>query len=101
MTDDIVARLRVLADCDARSGEPLGKCMRKAADEIERLRAHLKVAVWSDSEECKFLTSEIARKDAALEQITRECGRLNKGPIAVEFARAALAPAQEKKDDRP
>ncbi|MFA6204503.1 MAG: hypothetical protein WC710_15095 [Gallionella sp.] len=34
----LVARLRSLADCDARVGEPLGKCMREAADEIERLR---------------------------------------------------------------
>ena len=37
MTDDIVARLRSLAECDARAGEPLGKCMREAADYIEEL----------------------------------------------------------------
>ena len=30
--------LRALADCDARAGEPLGKALRWAADEIERLR---------------------------------------------------------------
>ena len=41
MSNDIVARLRSLADCDARAGEPLGKCMREAADEIERLRVAL------------------------------------------------------------
>ncbi len=39
--DDLVERLRGLADCDARAGEPLGKCMREAADEIERLRRAL------------------------------------------------------------
>lgn len=39
--DNLVKRLRGLADCDARSGEPLGKCMREAADEIERLRVNL------------------------------------------------------------
>ena len=37
-TTDLVDDLRALADCDARAGEPLGKCMRRAADEIERLR---------------------------------------------------------------
>tara|TARA_R110000868_G_C10486348_1_gene729772 strand:- start:47 stop:316 length:270 start_codon:yes stop_codon:yes gene_type:complete len=41
MIEDIVARLRGLADCDARAGEPLGKCMREAAAEIERLREEL------------------------------------------------------------
>lgn len=35
---DLVKRLRSLADCDARAGEPLGKCMREAALELERLR---------------------------------------------------------------
>ena len=39
--DDLVEHLRGLADCDARAGEPLGKCMREAADEIERLREEL------------------------------------------------------------
>lgn len=41
---DIVERLRGLADCDARAGEPLGRCMRDAATEIERLRSRLKEA---------------------------------------------------------
>lgn len=36
----LVAELRALADCDSRAGEPLGKCMRKAADKIERLSEH-------------------------------------------------------------
>ena len=45
MSNDIVARLRSLADCDARAGEPLGKCMREAADEIERLRAFAEAVV--------------------------------------------------------
>ena len=38
---DIVNRLRSLADCDARSGEPLGKVMREAADEIVSLKEAL------------------------------------------------------------
>ncbi len=45
MMDDLVERLRGLADCDARAGEPLGKCMREAADEIERLRRRLDVEI--------------------------------------------------------
>jgi hypothetical protein len=39
---DIVDRLTALAECDARAGEPLGKCMREAAEEIARLRKELK-----------------------------------------------------------
>jgi hypothetical protein len=34
---------------------------------------------------------EIERLRAALEHIVRECGALNKGPVAVAIARAALA----------
>jgi hypothetical protein len=30
--------LRAIAECDARAGEPLGKALRWAADEIDRLR---------------------------------------------------------------
>ena len=41
MSDDLVKRLLSLADCDARSGEPLGKCMREAADRIKQLQARL------------------------------------------------------------
>ena len=39
MSDDLVTRLCSVADCDARAGEPLGKCMREAAAEITRLKA--------------------------------------------------------------
>lgn len=31
----LVEELRALADCDSRAGEPLGKCMRRAADALE------------------------------------------------------------------
>lgn len=36
MTDhsDLIAELRALADCDSRAGEPLGKCMRRAASAL-------------------------------------------------------------------
>jgi len=39
MSDNLVMRLRNLSHCDSRSGEPLGKCMREAADRIEALQA--------------------------------------------------------------
>ena len=39
MTDDLVKRLLDLADCDTRAGEPLGRCMREAADHMKTLQA--------------------------------------------------------------
>lgn len=42
--DDLVKRLRSLSDCDARSGEPLGRAMREAADRIEALEAQVRAA---------------------------------------------------------
>ncbi len=41
-------------------GELIEEIYRKE-DEIERLTAQLKTAVWSDSEECKLLEAEIER----------------------------------------
>lgn len=40
-TGDLIGRLRSLADCDARAGEPLGKCMREAADAVLALKAEV------------------------------------------------------------
>ena len=45
MSDELVKRLRELADCDARSGEPLGKAMREAADRIEAQSAAMSAAL--------------------------------------------------------
>ena len=44
MTDELVKRLLSLADCDARSGEPLGKCMREAAASIKQLERELSIS---------------------------------------------------------
>lgn len=38
---------------------------------------------------------------AALEHVTRECGALNKGPVAVEIARAALSRSAPPSADKP
>jgi hypothetical protein len=64
---DIVERLRGLADCDARAGEPLGKCMREAADEIERLREKLD---WMDE---VVRTSRSAALEEAAKFIEANC----------------------------
>jgi len=45
MSDDLVNRLQELADCDTRAGEPLGNCMREAADRMKELEAKLAQAV--------------------------------------------------------
>lgn len=52
---DLIAELRALADCDSRAGEPLGKCMRRAADKIERLAEHV-----------DYIEAQWLAKDAAL-----------------------------------
>ena len=39
MTDNLLKRLLDLADCDTRAGEPLGRCMREAADHMKTLQA--------------------------------------------------------------
>jgi len=39
-----------------------------AADEIERLREHLKLAVWSDSEECELLLEDNKRLREEIKQ---------------------------------
>lgn len=41
MSDDLIKRLEALADCDARNGEPLGKCMREAAAALSEARAEI------------------------------------------------------------
>ena len=45
MSDKLVKRLRDLADCDARAGEPLGKAMREAAARIEGQAAAISAAI--------------------------------------------------------
>ena len=54
MTPELIARLNMLADLDARAGEPLGKCMREAAAEIERLAGKVELAQqWRDADRDK------------------------------------------------
>jgi cell division protein FtsB len=57
-------------------------CSERGYDNTDYHRLH---RAWCDS------VAEIERLRAALEQIARECNALNKGPVAVSRARAALA----------
>jgi hypothetical protein len=57
-------------------------CAERGYDNADYHRLH---RAWCDS------VAENERLRAALEQITRECNALNKGPVAVSLARAALA----------
>ena len=90
---DIVKRLRAEAT-DNRRYEVSGTLATEAADRIEQLEAevkvwqgHAKTAIWSDSEECKFLTARIEQLEAALREIIIHCD----WPDRVEkYARAAL-----------
>lgn len=85
---DLVERLRAGFQCaesgnrcrtmDAQSG-----CVcAEAADRIAQLEAevktwqgHARTAIWSDSEECKFLTARIEQLEAALEPLCCTCDR--------------------------
>jgi hypothetical protein len=118
MTDDIVARLRDIRcpGCFAQD-EQIIKCecelAERAADEIERLRAEndeLRFEFMHGYESAKdeyrelvnTQEAEIARKDAALDIL--QAAMVAKKPIPMPFkiainqARAALAPAQEATD---
>lgn len=53
--DDLVERCRSLADCDARAGDPLGKCLREAAAAIEELQRQLGEAREVEREACAVL----------------------------------------------
>jgi len=56
---DIVERLRQWSEFGY--GVEASATMKEAADEIERLRADLRLAVMSDSHECKALSQEVER----------------------------------------
>lgn len=97
MTDhsDLIAELRALADYDSRAGEPLGKCMRRAAsalssqslslsearEEIERLRwENARLAVENDRMEVgiNVAEAEIERLKGLVAGI-RECPQETSG----------------------
>lgn len=71
---DLIAELRALADCDSRAGEPLGKCMRRAADKIERLAEHV------DYIEAQWLAKDAAlsSQSLSLSEAREEIERLKK-----------------------
>lgn len=78
----LVEELRSLADCDARSGEPLGRCMRRAADVIERGHEHT-----------EYIEAQWLAKDAALKSATRQRDEALTALKASEEREAALLAA--------
>jgi hypothetical protein len=59
---------------------------------LTKIRAAFEGATVADKNiALRLAHDEIERLRAALEQIARECNALNKGPVAVSLARAALA----------
>lgn len=63
---DIANELENLADLDARAGEPLGRCMRKAAQSIRWLRKELEdvlVRARTAEAEVDRLKAEIKRME--------------------------------------
>ena len=91
MTDDIVKRLRmpyIQPNADSLYDE--------AADEIERLRKDLSVAVFTDSEYCKVLEVEMERLRQALHIIANDYVELSQEKVHwqrdehIKIARKAL-----------
>ena len=62
---DLVTRLLSLADCDARAGEPLGKCMREAAARIAELEAEVARFRWQPIETAPKDGTELLLLDKA------------------------------------
>jgi hypothetical protein len=65
---ELCARLEALADCDSRSGEPLGKAMREAAAAIRELEAerdHIR-------EQRNFTQRQVVFAEARVAELTRE-----------------------------
>lgn len=81
MTDEhnpeAVARMRALADCDSRAGEPLGKALREAADMLEALAAKL------------------AEAEAAHNRMTHDWGLADRARMAAEADLSRLRTAQD------
>lgn len=67
---DIIEKLNELYDCE--QGDPDFAFAKEAADEIERLRKDLSIAVFTDSEYCKVLEAEVERLRRALRLIAND-----------------------------
>lgn len=69
--------------------------LRKRTADLERQLAEAQAEAKEFRERSAYwereLSLQVAGARAALEHIVRECGALNKGPVAVAIARAALA----------
>jgi hypothetical protein len=98
--DDLVKRLRLgYEDHGAtdRELEAAATIERISADR-DKLREDLKLAVWSDSEECKLLTEENTKAQARIEALEGALEKIASGQLGdrgdvpgyIRVARAAL-----------
>ena len=69
----------------------MAKRMQQLEAEVKVWQGHAKTAIWSDSEECKFLTARIEQLEKALRKI-EEIGSFNSKRVVlmVAIARTAL-----------
>lgn len=93
MSEQLVKRLRSLADCDSRAGEPLGKCMREAADALEAAKGLAVALEWLADEKT---TDELFDDLTPMVMLTPEervkkiAERKDSRDGAIERARSAL-----------
>lgn len=57
----------------ARRGADAANRIEQLEAEVKVWQGHAKTAIWSDSEECKFLTARIAQLEAALRPFACTC----------------------------
>ena len=67
----------------------MAKRMQQLEAEVKVWQGHAKTAIWSDSEECKFLTARIEQLEAALREIGNPPNHFTIND-AMAVARAAL-----------
>jgi hypothetical protein len=81
-------KLKAEATCFFDEGIRLAAERDKLKEEKEEFE------VWSEQQRAK-LVKRVSVLEGALEEITRECDALNKGPVAVKIARAALRTSED------
>ena len=87
MSDELVKRLLDLADCDARAGEPLGRCMREAAARIEQLTAERDKWKTAFDESCNAWQQQCEYEMDRAEAAEAERDRLREDLEELDFLR--------------
>lgn len=85
MSAKLIQELRSLADCDARAGEPLGKCMRVAADYIEAAEARAAELERERDEARALAAAQMAGHQRSAHDATVNLLRARKAERVLEF----------------